>query len=92
MWTMINGKPAKSNCSLLGVAAMPVLSVANAKWLLSAKYRLTVAQNMKSSVLLGSNCGVNDLQAIAKTNELCSAYMLDSISTGATIAFAMECF
>jgi len=40
----------------------------------------------------GPNCGVGDLQAIAKANELCNAYMLDTISTGATIAFAMECF
>ncbi len=40
----------------------------------------------------GPNCGVSDLQAIAKANELCNAYMLDSISAGATIAFAMECF
>jgi aldehyde:ferredoxin oxidoreductase len=40
----------------------------------------------------GSNCDINDLQAIARANELCNAYMLDSISTGATIAFAMECF
>jgi aldehyde:ferredoxin oxidoreductase len=40
----------------------------------------------------GSNCGVDDLQVIAKANELCNQYLLDSISTGATIAFAMECF
>lgn len=40
----------------------------------------------------GSNCGVGDLQAIAKANELCNAYMLDSISTGMVISFAMECF
>lgn len=40
----------------------------------------------------GPNCGVSDLHAIAKANELCNGYMLDSISTGATIAFAMECF
>ena len=40
----------------------------------------------------GSNCAVGDLQAIAKANELCNAYMLDSISTGMTISFAMECF
>lgn len=39
-----------------------------------------------------SNCGVSDLQVIAKANALCNAYMLDSISTGVTIAFAMECF
>lgn len=40
----------------------------------------------------GPNCGVGDLQAIAKANEMCNAYMLDTISTGATISFAMECF
>jgi len=39
-----------------------------------------------------SNCGVSDLHAIAKANVLCNAYMLASISTGVTIAFAMECF
>jgi aldehyde:ferredoxin oxidoreductase len=35
---------------------------------------------------------VSDLQVIAKANVMCNAYMLDSISTGATIAFAMECY
>ena len=41
---------------------------------------------------LGSDCGIDDLKAIAKGNELCNAYGLDTISCGATIAFAMECF
>jgi aldehyde:ferredoxin oxidoreductase len=40
----------------------------------------------------GSNCAVGDIHAIAKANELCNAYMLDSISTGMAISFAMECF
>jgi aldehyde:ferredoxin oxidoreductase len=41
---------------------------------------------------LGPNCGVGDIHVIAKANDLCNAYMLDSISTGMTISFAMECF
>ncbi|QUL98047.1 MAG: aldehyde ferredoxin oxidoreductase family protein [Candidatus Fermentithermobacillus carboniphilus] len=41
---------------------------------------------------LGSNLGIDDLVAICKGNELCNAYGLDTISTGVTIAFAMECF
>jgi len=41
---------------------------------------------------LGSNCFIDDLGAIAKANELCSAYGVDVISCGATVAFAMECF
>ncbi|MBL7209081.1 MAG: aldehyde ferredoxin oxidoreductase family protein [Dehalococcoidia bacterium] len=40
----------------------------------------------------GSNCGIDDLAAIAKANELCNAYGLDTISAGATVSFAMECF
>lgn len=40
----------------------------------------------------GPDCGIDDIHAIAKANEKCNEYMLDSISTGATIAFAMECF
>ena len=43
-------------------------------------------------VSLGSFCGISDLGAIAKANELCSAYGVDTISCGSTIAFAMECF
>ncbi|MEK9137530.1 MAG: aldehyde ferredoxin oxidoreductase C-terminal domain-containing protein, partial [Bacteroidota bacterium] len=41
---------------------------------------------------VGSNCGVDELAAIAKANELCNAYSLDTIGVGTTIAFAMECF
>jgi aldehyde:ferredoxin oxidoreductase len=41
---------------------------------------------------LGSNCGVDDLRAVSKANELCNAYSLDTISTGMAISFAMECF
>jgi aldehyde:ferredoxin oxidoreductase len=40
----------------------------------------------------GSDCGINDLQAIAKANELCGRYTLDTISTSSTVAFAMECY
>ncbi len=40
----------------------------------------------------GSCCGVDDLRAISKANELCNAYGIDTISTGMAVAFAMECF
>jgi len=39
----------------------------------------------------GSNCGVDDLVAVAKANELSARWGLDTISTGMTIAFVMEC-
>ena len=40
----------------------------------------------------GSNLLIDDLQAICKAQELCNRYGMDTISTGSTIAFAMECF
>jgi aldehyde:ferredoxin oxidoreductase len=40
----------------------------------------------------GPNCGVEDNLAVAKANELANAHGLDAISTGASIAFVMECF
>jgi aldehyde:ferredoxin oxidoreductase len=40
----------------------------------------------------GSLCGVGDLNALARINQLYAQYVLDSISTGAVIAFAMECY
>ncbi|HID17048.1 TPA: aldehyde ferredoxin oxidoreductase [Candidatus Bathyarchaeota archaeon] len=41
---------------------------------------------------LGPYCGVGELEAIIKAIELCDLYGLDTISTGVTIGFAMECF
>jgi aldehyde:ferredoxin oxidoreductase len=40
----------------------------------------------------GSYCGVKDLMAVALANQLCNVYGLDTIGTGATVAWAMECF
>lgn len=42
--------------------------------------------------LSGSNCCISDLEAIARYNLLCDKLGLDTISTGDTIAFAMECY
>ncbi|MBL7174462.1 MAG: aldehyde ferredoxin oxidoreductase family protein [Desulfobacteraceae bacterium] len=39
----------------------------------------------------GSLCMNDNLEAIAKANELCNRLGLDTISTGAVVAFAMEC-
>jgi len=41
---------------------------------------------------LGTNLNIVDLKAIAKGNEICNRYCMDTISAGMTIAFACECF
>jgi len=40
----------------------------------------------------GSYLAIKDRHAIAKANELCNKYGIDTISAGASIAFLMECF
>ncbi len=41
---------------------------------------------------LGGECMIDDLKVISQANSLCNQYGLDTISTGATIAFSMEAF
>jgi aldehyde:ferredoxin oxidoreductase len=41
---------------------------------------------------LGSNLNILDLKAVAKGNEICNRYCMDTISAGVVIAFACECF
>jgi aldehyde:ferredoxin oxidoreductase len=43
-------------------------------------------------VTMGSLCGIDDLKYVAKANELCNKWGIDTISTGMVIAFAMQCY
>jgi len=40
----------------------------------------------------GPHCGVDRLDAIIKTMDLCNYYGLDSLSTGNIVGFAMDCY
>jgi aldehyde:ferredoxin oxidoreductase len=46
----------------------------------------------ETSSTFGNYCGISDLAAVSKANELCNKYGMDTISCGATVAWAMECF
>jgi len=46
----------------------------------------------ESVATLGALCGVSDMGDICVANQLCNMYGMDTISAGATIAFAMECY
>ncbi len=41
---------------------------------------------------LGSNCGVANIEHVARANELCDLYGMDTISTGGVIGFIMDLF
>jgi aldehyde:ferredoxin oxidoreductase len=40
----------------------------------------------------GAYCGIADLAAVAYVSQLCNMYGMDTISCGATIAWAMDCY
>ncbi|GAI18394.1 unnamed protein product, partial [marine sediment metagenome] len=42
--------------------------------------------------MFGSNCLNNNIESIIKVADICNRYGLDTISAGATIAFAIECY
>lgn len=42
--------------------------------------------------MMGSNCLIDDLIAIAKANDLCTRYGIDTISAGAFLGFSIECY
>ncbi|MFC1887079.1 aldehyde ferredoxin oxidoreductase C-terminal domain-containing protein, partial [Thermodesulfobacteriota bacterium] len=42
--------------------------------------------------VLGSNCDIDNLEAIMKGHEICNRFGMDTISAGMTVSFAMECF
>lgn len=45
----------------------------------------------ESLFALGPLCGINDPEAVLQAAQLCDLYGLDTISTGGTLAWAMEC-
>lgn len=46
----------------------------------------------ESLAMLGSSCLVGDLDAVARANDLCNRWGMDTISTGSAIAFGMELY
>ncbi len=46
----------------------------------------------ETAAVFGSYCGVDDLAAISLANKICNEAGLDTIGTGATVAWAMDCY
>jgi aldehyde:ferredoxin oxidoreductase len=80
---------ARRSCYACAVRCKREVTVADGPYAVSSIYG---GPEYEAVAGFGSDCGVDDLRAIAKANELCNIYTLDTISTSATIAFAMECF
>ncbi|MBT8172177.1 aldehyde ferredoxin oxidoreductase family protein [Candidatus Bathyarchaeota archaeon] len=75
-------------CFACAIACKKVVKI-DKPWSVEQKYG---GPEYETLAALGSNCGISNLMAICKANELCQKYSIDTISTGTTISFAMECF
>ena len=67
----------------------PVAVDPKGRWSIDPKYG---GPEYETLAAFGNTLGIDDLIAICKSNEMVNALGLDSISTGTTIAWAVECY
>jgi aldehyde:ferredoxin oxidoreductase len=83
--TILKGRLACPNCP---IGCHRYIKVDSPK-----KYKMEGAgPEYETLAMIGENCLIDSLSAVAKANDLCNRYGIDTISTGASIAFLMECF
>ena len=80
---------ARDTCFGCPVRCKWVVEVDDEKHPVDRKYG---GPEYETTCSMGAFCGIDDLKTIAYANQLCNAYGLDTIGTGVTIAFAMECY
>jgi aldehyde:ferredoxin oxidoreductase len=56
------------------------------------KIKNAAGSEYETTAAFGSMCLISDVEAIAYLNHLCNVYGVDTISTGCTIAFALDCY
>ncbi len=70
------------------IACGGTLAISEGKYLLSEMHK----PEYETVAAFGNMCLNDDLTSIFKLNDMCNRSGLDTISTGSTIAFAMECY
>jgi aldehyde:ferredoxin oxidoreductase len=76
-------------CFACVVRCKRVVEIAEGPFRVSPRYG---GPEYETLATMGSYCGVSDLAAIAYANQLCNMYGMDTISCGATVAWAMDCY
>jgi aldehyde:ferredoxin oxidoreductase len=79
----------RETCYACPIRCKRVVEVTEGKYPVDPRYG---GPEYESISTLGAYCGIDDLNAVAYANQLCAMYGLDTISTGATIAWAMDAF
>ncbi len=63
------------------------------KWSHTKKHGLRVeGPEYETIALIGGDCALADIEDVAKANYICDELGIDTISAGACVAFAIECF
>ncbi len=78
----------KESCYACPIRCKKIVQI-NDQWHVDPLYGGPEYETLAS---FGSNCGVDDVKAICKANEICNKYSIDTISAGVSISFAMECY
>jgi aldehyde:ferredoxin oxidoreductase len=79
----------RKGCHACPIRCKRGISLSDPKYGVDSRYG---GPEYETIAALGTNLNITDLKAIAKGNEICNRYCMDTISAGMTIAFACECF
>ncbi len=95
-WNKISGQnmaatilTGTDSCFACPVRCKRVVKVSDTEYEVNSTYGGPEYETIGS---FGSNCGIDDLRAISKANEICNAQGIDTITTGMMVSFAMECY
>ena len=80
---------SRDTCYACTVRCKRVVEVDDGRFRAEPKYGGPEYETLST---FGTYCGIDDLNAISHANQLCNMYGMDTISCGATIAWAMNCF
>ena len=79
----------RKSCYSCPICCKRVVKIKNKEFSVDPDYG---GPEYETLVVLGSNCSIDDIKLIAKANELCNKYTIDTISFGMTLSFAMHCY
>jgi len=94
-WQSIDGKTMaqtilkeRDTCYACTVRCKRVVE-SESPYLVEARYG---GPEYETLATFGSYCGIDNLEAVAYANQLCNAYGIDTVSCGATVAWALDAF
>jgi aldehyde:ferredoxin oxidoreductase len=79
----------RKGCYACPIRCKRTIALKDPKYGLDSRYG---GPEYETLAALGCNLNIVNLKAIAKGNEICNRYCMDTISAGMTIAFACECY